>query len=164
MKRSILLLVLVPVFVGCGKESAPAAKVERPALTMVVGSAATAGGNTYSGEIRARHEAQLGFRIGGKIIERLVDAGTQVRAGQVLMRLDPGDTGLQLDSAEAQYQLAEADAKAQLRLVARANLAAIDIAASGRGRTHHQGQSRPLDSCRRSRFLAAPGKYGYKDE
>lgn len=111
MKRSILLLVLVPVFAGCGKESAPAAKVERPALTMVVGSAATAGGNIYSGEIRARHETQLGFRIGGKIIERLVDAGTQVRAGQALMRLDPGDTGLQLDSAEAQYQLAEADAK-----------------------------------------------------
>ena len=87
------------------------AKIERPALTMAVGSAATAGGNTYSGEIRARHEMQLGFRIGGKIIERLVDTGTQVRAGQVLMSLDSGDTGLQLGSAEAQYQLAEADAK-----------------------------------------------------
>ncbi|MDD5301046.1 MAG: efflux RND transporter periplasmic adaptor subunit [Gallionella sp.] len=111
MKPSILLFVLALVLAGCGKESAPAARVERPALTLVVGSAATAGGNTYSGEIRARHETQLGFRIGGKIIERLVDAGTQVRAGQVLMRLDPGDTGLQLDSAEAQYQLAEADAK-----------------------------------------------------
>ncbi|MDO8812172.1 MAG: efflux RND transporter periplasmic adaptor subunit [Gallionella sp.] len=111
MKPSILLFIFVPVLVGCGKESAPVAKIERPALTMAVGSAATAGGNTYSGEIRARHEMQLGFRIGGKIIERLVDAGTQVRAGQVLMSLDSGDTGLQLGSAEAQYQLAEADAK-----------------------------------------------------
>ena len=78
---------------------------------MVVGSAATASGNTYSGEIRARYETQLGFRVGGKVIERLVDAGAQVKAGQVLMRLDPGDAGLQLGSAEAQYQLAEADMK-----------------------------------------------------
>lgn len=110
MRFNILLLV-VPVLAGCNKESAPAIKIERPALTQVVGSVATDSGNTYSGEIRARHEAQLGFRIGGKIIERLVDAGAQVKAGQVLMRLDPGDTGLQLGSAEAQYQLAEADTK-----------------------------------------------------
>ncbi len=111
MKLSILLFIFVPALVGCGKESAPAAKVERPALIHLVGTAATASGNTYSGEIRARHETQLGFRVGGEIIERLVDAGAQVKAGQVLMRLDPGDAGLQLGSAEAQYQLAEADAK-----------------------------------------------------
>lgn len=111
MKRSILLLALVSVFAGCNKEPAPAIKVERPALTMVVGSAAAAGGTTYSGEIRARYETQLGFRIGGKIVERLVDVGARVRAGQALMRLDTGDAGLQLGSAEAQYQLAEADAK-----------------------------------------------------
>jgi len=111
MKYSILLLVLVPAIAGCNKESAPAIKIERPALTLVAGAAATAGGNTYSGEIRARHETQPGFRVGGKIIERLVDAGAQVKAGQALMRLDPGDAGLQLGSAEAQYQLAEADAQ-----------------------------------------------------
>ena len=116
MKRSILLFLLVPVFAGCNKEPAPPAKIERPALTMVAGSAATAGSNTYSGEIRARHETQPGFRIGGKIIERLVDAGTQVKAGQALMRLDPGDAGLQLDSAEAQYQLAKADAERHRKL------------------------------------------------
>ena len=111
MKHSILLLALVPVFAGCNKEPAPTAKIERPALTMVAGSAAAAGGNTYSGEIRARYETQLGFRIGGKIIERLVDAGARVKAGQALMRLDAGDAGLQLGSAEAQHQLAEADTK-----------------------------------------------------
>jgi RND family efflux transporter MFP subunit len=111
MKRSILLLVLVSVFAGCNKESAPAAKIERPALTLVAGSAAADGGSAYSGEIRARHETQPGFRIGGKIIERLVDAGVRVKAGQALMRLDPGDAGLQLGSAEAQLRLAEAEAR-----------------------------------------------------
>lgn len=116
MKLSVLLLALLSALSGCGKESAPAAKIEpdkieQPALTQVVGAVASDSDNVYSGEIRARHETQLGFRIGGKIIERLVDAGARVQAGQVLMRLDPGDTGLQASSAQAQYQLAEAEAK-----------------------------------------------------
>ena len=78
---------------------------------MVAGAVATGGGNTYSGEIRARHETALGFRIGGKIAERLVDAGAKVKAGQPLARLDPADTGLQASAADAQHQLAETEAK-----------------------------------------------------
>ena len=111
MKRSILLLILVPAIAACNKEPAPAIKLEQSALTLVADSAATDGGNTYSGEIRARHETQPGFRVGGKIIERLVDTGARVRTGQALMRLDAGDAGLQLGAAEAQYRLTEADAK-----------------------------------------------------
>jgi RND family efflux transporter MFP subunit len=116
MKPSVLLLVLASVLGGCGKGTAPStnnepAKIEQPALTMVVGSVASDSGNIYSGEIRARHETQLGFRIGGKIIARLVDAGARVRAGQVLARLDPVDSSLQASSAQAQYQLAAADAE-----------------------------------------------------
>lgn len=109
MKFGVLLFVLV--LSACSKEPEPAVKIERPVLTMVAGSGAIVSGHTYSGEIRARYETQLGFRIGGKIIARLVDAGAQVKAGQALMRLDHGDTALQLGSAEAQHQLAEADAK-----------------------------------------------------
>jgi multidrug efflux system membrane fusion protein len=116
MKPSVLLLVLASALGGCGKGTAPSvntdpAKIEQPALTLVVGSVASDSGNIYSGEIRARHETQLGFRIGGKIIERLVDAGARVRAGQVLARLDPADSGLQASSAQAQYKLAVADAE-----------------------------------------------------
>ena len=113
----MLLIALVSAaLAGCNQEPAPASGIERPALTLVAGSAATAGGNTYSGEIRARHETQPGFRVGGKIIERLVDAGAQVKEGQALMRLDPGDAGLQLGSAEAQYQLARVDAERHRKL------------------------------------------------
>jgi len=111
MKPSAFLFILLSVLGGCGKESSPEAKIEQPALTLVVGAATSESGNVYSGEIRARHETQLGFRTGGKIIERLVDAGARVQAGQVLMRLDPADSGLQANSAQAQYQLAEAEAK-----------------------------------------------------
>ncbi|MEO8332709.1 MAG: efflux RND transporter periplasmic adaptor subunit [Gallionella sp.] len=116
MKPFVLLLALVSFLSGCGKGSDPEskispAKIDRPALTLVVGSVVSDSGNTYSGEIRARHETQLGFRIGGKIIERLVDAGARVQAGQVLMRLDPEDSSLQAGSAQAQYQLAMDEAK-----------------------------------------------------
>jgi multidrug efflux system membrane fusion protein len=116
MKLSVLLLALVSVLSGCGKESVPStktepAKIEQPVLTLVAGAVIADSGNVYSGEIRARHETQLGFRIGGKIIERLVDAGARVKPGQVLARLDPADSTLQASSAQAQFQLAEDEAK-----------------------------------------------------
>jgi membrane fusion protein, multidrug efflux system len=116
MKTIVLLLTFVSFLSGCSKESAPEvknepAKIDQPALTIVVGSVAYDSSSFYSGEVRARHETQLGFRIGGKIIARLVDAGARVQAGQILMRLDPEDSSLQASSAQAQYQLAEEEAK-----------------------------------------------------
>src|SRR5574340_1133388 len=169
MKRSILLLVLVSVFAGCGKESTPAAKIERPALTLVAGSAATDGGSTYSGEIRARHETQPGFRIGGKIIERLVDAGARVKAGQALMRLDPGDAGLQLGSAEAQHQLAEAEAKRYRELRSKgfisqaaldAKEAALKAAAAQAGLAHNQSAYTTLHADRAGVIAATLAEAG----
>ncbi|HJV25089.1 MAG TPA: efflux RND transporter periplasmic adaptor subunit [Aromatoleum sp.] len=65
--------------------------------------------NVYTGEVKARHEAELGFRIGGKLIERRVDVGAQVRAGQILARLDPQDTRLAEQAAGAAVAAAEAD-------------------------------------------------------
>lgn len=109
--NATLLIVLVAVSTGCGKEPVATTRIERPALTMVVNRAVTGNDYFYSGEIRARHEVQLGFRIGGKIVERLVEVGAQVKAGQALLRLDQGDTGLQLAAVEAQYRLAEEDVK-----------------------------------------------------
>jgi multidrug efflux system membrane fusion protein len=64
----------------------------------------------FSGDVRARHESQLGFRVAGKISRRLVDVGAQVEAGDVLAELDPADLGLQLDAAQAAVASAQADA------------------------------------------------------
>jgi len=111
MKQIILFLVLAASLGGCNKEAAPPVKTERPVLTQLAGVSASEASHRYSGEIRARHEAVLGFRIGGKIIERMVDAGATVKAGQALARLDPVDAGLQADASEAQHRLAEADTK-----------------------------------------------------
>jgi len=110
--RSLLLpAVLILSLAACSKEAPPVPVSERPALTQVLGAAASERGDGYSGEIRARHEVALGFRVGGKVTQRLVDAGARVTAGQVLARLDGGDAGLQAGAADAQYQLALAEVK-----------------------------------------------------
>lgn len=112
MKKFVWVIMLSSVLGACGKQQAATeTKVERPASTVVVGAVGDDQSNSYSGEIRARYETVLGFRIGGKIVERKVDVGAEVTAGQLLARLDPADTGLQQSAASAQYQLADEEAK-----------------------------------------------------
>ena len=65
----------------------------------------------FSGDVRARHEHELGFRIGGKLLERHVELGDQVSAGSVLARLDPEDVRLAMRAADAQVTAAEAQFK-----------------------------------------------------
>lgn len=107
MNYPLIVLALPFVLIACGKDAAAPAKVERLASTIVVGALGEDQSNVYSGEIRARYETVLGFRIGGKIIERTADVGDQVKQGQLLARLDAADTGLQESAAAAQYRLAE---------------------------------------------------------
>ncbi len=111
MKTLILCTALALGLIACGKEAPPKVAQERAALTQIVGGAAGEYGHVYSGEVRARYETTLGFRLGGKITQRMVDAGAVVKAGQVLARLDGADAGLQASAADAQYQLAEAELK-----------------------------------------------------
>ncbi|MEZ5616504.1 MAG: efflux RND transporter periplasmic adaptor subunit [Rhodocyclaceae bacterium] len=113
MKLRIPAAALLAVFAafGCArKEEAP----ERPLRTVrviEVDAAAVSGGLTFPGEVRARFEARLGFRIGGKLVERRVDVGAMVKKGQVLARLDAQDASLNAAQAEASRALAEAEAK-----------------------------------------------------
>lgn len=111
MSHRLLVLALPLLLVACGKEAAPPAKVERPASTIVVGELGEDQSNVYSGEVRARHETVLGFRIGGKLIARNVDVGAKVKKGELLASLDASDTGLQESAADAQYRLAEDEVK-----------------------------------------------------
>jgi RND family efflux transporter MFP subunit len=112
---AILPLFCVGLLTACGADKTPPAppKVVR---TMIVGADETApdtrdARRSFAGEVHARFETTLGFRIPGKITARLVDAGSVVRAGQPLARLDPADTALQVAQANAQLTLARADAQ-----------------------------------------------------
>src|SRR5690349_11155860 len=64
-----------------------AATVPRPVLVVHPLAAAGHAGVAYAGEVRAREESPLGFRVGGKLVRRLVDVGDRVRAGQLLAEL-----------------------------------------------------------------------------
>jgi RND family efflux transporter MFP subunit len=68
----------------------------------------------YTGVIHARTESDLGFRVPGKIIEKLVKAGDHVKRGQVLLRLDPADLRLAANAARAAVEAARAQNKRAL--------------------------------------------------
>ena len=95
---------------GCGKEETAATPV-RTVLVDKVSATGVVNDTGYSGEIRARYESDIGFRIGGKIVARLVDIGAAVKVGQPLARLDGSDAALQVTQANANRTLAEAELK-----------------------------------------------------
>jgi RND family efflux transporter MFP subunit len=106
-----VVLLASTLLAGCSEPPPPAA-APKLVRTLKVGAGDTAvdgGLRSYSGEVRARIETTLGFRIAGKIVERRVDTGMAVKAGQLLARIDPADAGLQASQAEAQRALAAAE-------------------------------------------------------
>jgi RND family efflux transporter MFP subunit len=91
---------------GCQRHEPQAVEEVRPVRTVVAGSSEGSVGVGYSGEIVARHESLLGFRVPGKIAARLVDVGSVVKRGQPVMRLSPEQEGLQLSAAGADVDAA----------------------------------------------------------
>lgn len=113
--RVIALAAIFVALAGCGAKD-PAPEPIRPVqLTRaVVGETVAAA--VFAGEVKPRYEAELGFRIPGKVVARYVDTGARVRKGQILARLDPVDVGLQADAAKAlvaatetEYRFAQAE-------------------------------------------------------
>lgn len=97
---------------GCREDKADkGGEPVRPVKTMTVSDAATTRVLRYSGSVRARIETTLGFRVPGKMVERLVDIGGRVEPGRVLARLDPTDLKLALQTAEANVAAARTRVK-----------------------------------------------------
>ena len=117
-QQAVFIFTLVGfslILAGCQQKEAPPA----PLRVVMVAQPITAelGKTSYSGEVRARQEADLSFRVAGKVTQRLVDVGSQVKKGQTLAILDPTDANLQLNSAQAQLDSAlsvERTAKTEL--------------------------------------------------
>ncbi|MEO6565057.1 MAG: efflux RND transporter periplasmic adaptor subunit [Casimicrobiaceae bacterium] len=110
LSRGVLAVAAAALLAACGAKEPPA-PVVRPVVLTKVTVGAGANSAVFAGEVRPRHETDLGFRIAGKLAERLVDVGTQVRRGQALARLDPADVGLQADAAKAQVAATETEYK-----------------------------------------------------
>jgi RND family efflux transporter MFP subunit len=106
--KTIVPLLFLALLAACGKPAVQA-EAPRPVLTQTVVPGAAATRDVYSGEIRARHETDLAFRVGGKLVARAVDAGARVARGQVLARLDAADAQLAAQASAAQLASAEGD-------------------------------------------------------
>ena len=110
------------VLAACSKPAPPVEDIRPVRVAQLV---ADKGGERaqFSGDVRPRYESQLGFRVGGKIIERKVDVGATVKRGTVLMRLDPQDVRLAetqaratLRAADTERELAAADYQRHVNL------------------------------------------------
>ena len=98
--RALLPMLAVALFAACAREASPPEPIRPVVLAKVsVGSAQEIA--VFAGEVKPRHEADLAFRIAGKLTERNVDVGAFVRRGQVLARLDPADVALQAQAQQA---------------------------------------------------------------
>ena len=103
----LVTLTAVAALAACSKtETAP--EPVRAVRTVTVSSQTAGGAYEYAGEVKARTESRLSFRVGGKMLKRLVDLGDTVKAGQVLAQLDAQDLRLGQDAARAGMAAAQA--------------------------------------------------------
>ena len=114
LNRNIRIYTIVLVLSGLMGLTAcdqppPREKPIRPVLSQVVEIKPDWRESNYAGQVQARNETSLGFRIGGKIVDRSVDIGDEVEAGAVLAKIDPADYELKLMEAEAGVSEARAE-------------------------------------------------------
>lgn len=102
-----LPLGLLSLLSACDHQAAVQVNV-RPAMVVHPEPSAQAL-DSYPGEVRARFEPDLAFRIGGKVSRRLVEEGERIKANQALAELDPQDVRLQLEAIRAQVAAAQAN-------------------------------------------------------
>jgi RND family efflux transporter MFP subunit len=101
ISTGVLLMVSALVLTACSKPAPPEEPI-RAVKVMTVGVDSMHTGSEFAGEVRARIESRLGFRVGGKMVRRQAELGQRVRAGDVLAQLDPQDLKLATEAARAQ--------------------------------------------------------------
>jgi len=104
----LALVVTAMLAAGCGGKQ-EVAEARRPVWVVQPQAVGAGAGLAFPGEVHARQESPLSFRVGGKLVRRAVDAGDRVEQGQVLAELDPADQALQAQAAQAQLAAAEAE-------------------------------------------------------
>ena len=99
------MLLAALALAGCSRPP-PAEEPIRSVKVVAVGASAYGTEPEFSGEVRARVESRLGFRVAGKITSRQAELGQHVKTGQVLAQLDPKDYRLAAEGARAQLAAA----------------------------------------------------------
>ena len=95
------ILATALLLAACSKPAPPEEPIRAVKVT-TVGLESIKSGAEFAGEVRARVESRLGFRVAGKIVRRQAELGKRVKAGDVLAQLDPQDYKLATQAASAQ--------------------------------------------------------------
>jgi multidrug efflux system membrane fusion protein len=99
---------------ACTPETVEKPAVVLPVLAITVTPSEGASSLNLTGDVRARVESLISFRVAGKLIERKVEVGAKVTRGEVLARLDPQDLSLQSQAVGAQSAAAQTELAQQL--------------------------------------------------
>ncbi|RTQ32967.1 efflux RND transporter periplasmic adaptor subunit [Variovorax gossypii] len=111
LATSAVICALPFALVACGEKSPSDPRTQAPQVRIATVQGAGVTSRAFTGTVAARVQSDLGFRVSGKVLDRLVDAGQAVKRGQLLMRIDPADLKL---AAHAQLEaVAAARARSQ---------------------------------------------------
>src|SRR3954469_13710454 len=113
-KYPVTLIGLLPfVLAACNHATSSSAdpRTQPPLVRIETVEISVQPERSFSGIVAARVQSDLGFRVPGKVLERLVDAGQTVKRGQALMRIDPADLKLALHAHEEAVAAAKASAR-----------------------------------------------------
>jgi membrane fusion protein, multidrug efflux system len=99
-------IALSLLLAGCGHK-APEADVASPVIALPVQAVDGSTAGRFPGEVHARFEMPLSFRVGGQLSARYANPGDVVKKGQALAQLDPTDASNQLAAAKAALEAAQ---------------------------------------------------------
>ncbi len=154
--RSAHVLCLLPIaLAACGGKPAADARTAAPLVETVLVQGAPAAARSFTGVVGARVQSDLGFRVPGKVVQRLVDVGQAVHRGQPLMRIDPVDLGLQ---ARAQAEAVTA-ARARARQASDDEARYRDLVAEGAVSASAYEQLKAAADSAKAQLSAAEAQY-----
>lgn len=107
----LVICALPFALAACGEKTPADPRTEAPLVRSAIVQAAAAASRSFTGTVAARVQSDLGFRVSGKVLERLVDAGQSVKRGQPLMRIDSVDLKLAAHAQEEAVAAARARAR-----------------------------------------------------
>ena len=97
--------------VACGEKTPSDPRTEAPLVRAATVQGAVSASRTFTGIVAARVQSDMGFRVSGKVLARLVDTGQTVKRGQALMRIDPVDLKLAVHAQQEAVAAAQARAR-----------------------------------------------------
>jgi RND family efflux transporter MFP subunit len=105
------LIILTLFLTGCEKEQLDEKEVVRPVRAMKVSDVVQFRQRQFPGTATATQEVDLSFRVSGPLITLPVNVGDEVKAGDVVARIDPRDFEVNLNNIRGQLDKAQANAK-----------------------------------------------------